>query len=590
MATLHFNITPFVEHGDGPTSTRWESWRDQFVSYLALKGVDDHGEMYRALMCFGGSDVRKIAQNVGIDASCVLDNPYRAAMEMLDNYYAPRMSLRYERFKFRQLQFNPHETLDQFTLRLRSQASLCGFGDQIEEMMMDQIVFATKEDDKLRAKYLEADTSLDEMLKIGRTYESVKLQVREFRGMLAQPAPVEEVNIVERQKYQKLCGRCAGNHGEKNRCPARDSQCNLCRLPGHYARCCRRSRKFAKHPDRKFKKSEDGSLDSSRKLKFVREIDDVTNNVEVRELFHLNGKRRVTGTVGGVNVCFVVDTGADEDVLSEDDWKMLKRTGFAAYGVRKGSNKVFQAYGSQKPLTVLGEVEAEIKIGSKSCITTLHVIQNGKCSLLSGKSAEMLGVVKFLHALSSVELPYIKDMCASIKIDRTVTPVRQAYRRIPIPLEEITLLKLKELERQGIIERVHEASEWVSPMLVKRKSSDDVRIIIDLREANKAVIREVHPLPTMEQMISKLRGSTIFTKLDVKQAFHQLLLRDDCRYITTFISPLGLMRYKRLVFGLSAAPELFQKCMETILGDFPWLIVFIDDILIFAPNIDILKV
>ena len=181
-------------------------------------------------------------------------------------------------------------------------------------------------------------------------------------------------------------------------------------------------------------------------------------------------------------------------------------------------------------------------------------------------------------------------MCASIKIDRTVTPVRQAYRRIPIPLEEITLLKLKELERQGIIERVHEASEWVSPMLVKRKSSDDVRIIIDLREANKAVIREVHPLPTMEQMISKLRGSTIFTKLDVKQAFHQLLLRDDCRYITTFISPLGLMRYKRLVFGLSAAPELFQKCMETILGDFPWLIVIIDDILIFAPNIDILKV
>lgn len=181
-------------------------------------------------------------------------------------------------------------------------------------------------------------------------------------------------------------------------------------------------------------------------------------------------------------------------------------------------------------------------------------------------------------------------MCASIKIDRTVSPVRQAYRRIPIPLEEITLLKLKELERQGIIERVHEASEWVSPMLVKRKSSDDVRIIIDLREANKAVIREVHPLPTMEQMISKLRGSTIFTKLDVKQAFHQLLLRDDCRYITTFISPLGLMRYKRLVFGLSAAPELFQKCMETILGDFPWLIVFIDDILIFAPNIDILKV
>lgn len=111
-----------------------------------------------------------------------------------------------------------------------------------------------------------------------------------------------------------------------------------------------------------------------------------------------------------------------------------------------------------------------------------------------------------------------------------------------------------------------------------------MRIIIDLREANKAVIREVHPLPTMEQMISRLKGSKFFTRFDIKQAFHQLVLKEDCRYITTFISPLGLMRYKRLVFGLSAAPELFQKAMENILCDFAWVIVFIDDILIHAPD------
>lgn len=109
-------------------------------------------------------------------------------------------------------------------------------------------------------------------------------------------------------------------------------------------------------------------------------------------------------------------------------------------------------------------------------------------------------------------------MSASIKIDKTVPPVRQSYRRIPIPLEEVTILKLKELERQDVIERVYEASEWISPMLVKRKSLNDVRIIIDLREANKAVVREVHPLPTMEQMMAKLRGSTVFGKLDIKQA------------------------------------------------------------------------
>lgn len=148
----------------------------------------------------------------------------------------------------------------------------------------------------------------------------------------------------------------------------------------------------------------------------------------------------------------------------------------------------------------------------------------------------------------------------------------------------MTLLKLRELEKQDIIERVTEASEWVSPMLVKRKSINEVRIIVDLREANKAVVREVHPLPTLEQITRKIGGNVIFTKLDIKQAFHQVELKEECRYITTFISPIGLMRYKRLMFGLSAAPELFQKVMETILADMPWLIVFIDDILIPAKD------
>lgn len=175
---------------------------------------------------------------------------------------------------------------------------------------------------------------------------------------------------------------------------------------------------------------------------------------------------------------------------------------------------------------------------------------------------------------------------ANIKIDKTVSPVRQSIRRTPFPLEALTLKKLKELLAQDIIEKVSEASEWVSPMLVKRKSSSEVRIIIDLREANKAIVREVHPLPTMEQMTCKIGGNKVFTKLDVKQAFHQVLLHENCRYITTFISPLGLMRYKRLMFGLSAAPEIFQKVMETLFADMPWLIIFIDDILIPAKSRD----
>lgn len=190
---LNFNIQPFSENGDGSSNTRWEQWKDQFVSYLVLKGIDDHDEMFKALMCFGGGDVRKIARDVVVDGSAVLDNRYRMAMDLLDNYYSPRMSQRYERFKFRQILFNPNEKIDQFVVRLKKQAALCGFGEQIDDMIMDQIVVATQNDDKLRAKYLEADTSLDEMLKIARTHETVKTQLHEFREKVV---PMAELNTV----------------------------------------------------------------------------------------------------------------------------------------------------------------------------------------------------------------------------------------------------------------------------------------------------------------------------------------------------------------------------------------------------------
>lgn len=366
--------------------------------------------MFNALMCFGGADVRKIARDVNVSESAVVDNRYRLAMEVLDNYYAPRMSQRYERFKFRQLMFNPNERIDKFVIRLKEQAAQCGFGDQVEGMIMDQVVFATQYDDKLRAKYLEADSSLEKMLEIARTHESVKSQIQELRGK-STPTTVELNAVGEMANNLKQgkmsCSRCMGNHLASDECcPAKNSRCGKCSRLGHYARCCKvphfraSGYRSAQRPA-PYKNRE-------RKEKFVREVDDVTNAVQIRELFHLEGKRTVSATVGGVNVRFIIDTGADEDVLSVEDWKTLKRVGFNAFDVRKGSDKVFRAYGSMKSLDVLGEVDARVAVGEKHFDTTLYVIRDGKCSLLSGRTAEALELIKFLHAVNNEALPCIK--------------------------------------------------------------------------------------------------------------------------------------------------------------------------------------
>lgn len=70
-------------------------------------------------------------------------------------------------------------------------------------------------------------------------------------------------------------------------------------------------------------------------------------------------------------------------------------------------------------------------------------------------------------------------------------------------------------------EQVNEPSSWISPVVPVMKN-DDVRICLDMRRANEAVLRENHPLPTMEDFLPHLGKAKFFTKLDIKNAFHQV--------------------------------------------------------------------
>lgn len=167
-----------------------------------------------------------------------------------------------------------------------------------------------------------------------------------------------------------------------------------------------------------------------------------------------------------------------------------------------------------------------------------------------------------------------------LDIDSRVRPVAQPYRRIPIPLESKVNKKLEEMFQAGIIEKVEGTSDWVSAMVVEPKKDGDIRICIDMRLANKAIRREFHPMPIMEELLSSVDQSEYFSLLDISQAFHQAELHEESRYITTFITAKGLYRYKRLMFGICCAPEIFQKIMQGILSPCKGCKVFIDDILI----------
>ena len=82
--------------------------------------------------------------------------------------------------------------------------------------------------------------------------------------------------------------------------------------------------------------------------------------------------------------------------------------------------------------------------------------------------------------------------------------------------------KLKELEKLDIIEKTTGLTHWVSPVIVMPKSDGDIRLCVDMRRANLAVKKERHPIPTIEELLQEMNQSKIFSKLDVKWAYHQI--------------------------------------------------------------------
>ena len=103
-----------------------------------------------------------------------------------------------------------------------------------------------------------------------------------------------------------------------------------------------------------------------------------------------------------------------------------------------------------------------------------------------------------------------------------------------------------------------------------------------MRMPNKAIKRVRHPMPTVNDISVELNGAKYFSKLDLAQAYHQLPLHKDSRYITTFNIHLGLYRYTRLNYGTNAAMEIFQHVLQQNLQGIAGVLNLADDIFVFG--------
>ena len=242
------------------------------------------------------------------------------------------------------------------------------------------------------------------------------------------------------------------------------------------------------------------------------------------------------------------------------------------------------------------KVQAHLQAGNQTAKEQVYVVKGLHRSLLGRPAIEKLQLVTVsqvggVHGRPQDIFPELFEGLGElegdyhIKFEDGTTPYALTTpRRVALPLMKAVEKELLRMEEMGVIARVKEATDWCAGMVVVPKSNGKVRIYVDLTNLNRSVCQECHPLPAVDQTLAQLAGAQFFSTLDANSGFWQIPLDPQSALLTTFITPSGRFCFHRLPFGITSAPEHFQRRMSHILSGIPGVVCMMDDIIVHGQN------
>ena len=431
-----------------------------------------------------------------------------------------------------------------------------------DELVRDRLVSGIQ-NDRIREKLLsKKDLTLTKAIQLLKSSEATQMQAQDMAApsemgtvqviKLRQQKPSNERRLTQPGgKVYKSCWYYGRKHElKKEACPAVDKVCFTCNKKGHFAKQCRSTR--AHHIE------DDHSED--KEVFFIHAV-----------TCHNSQPALVTCTVNEFHkVTFKIDTEASCNILPFADY--VKATG-DKQGVKISPSKARLTMHNNTSATPLGKVMLHVEYSGHTHLLHFFVMESAVMPILGKASSVGMKLVQILdcdsiHSISADTqgtqllnnsvLYQFKDVLTglgellgeyAIKIQPNSVPVVNPTRRLPVSLRRIVKSELDAMVEKQIIAPVTEPTQWVSSMVVAQKKDGRVQ-------------------------------AKVSSVLDAKTGFWQVKLTESSSYFTTFNTPFGRYRWKRMPFGISSAPEVWQQKMNELVEGLSGMEVIAYDFLI----------
>lgn len=582
------NIEQFDE-----SVSEWITYEQRISSYFAVNAIPKELQVHAFITLIGPKTYRLLRDLVAPAEPTA--KSIEELKEVLRGHLSPKPSVIAERAKFHARRQKDSETISDFVAALKHLAQTCKFGTNLDETMRDRFVTGLQRVDIQKCLFAEDESltfkkAVDKALSL----EQASRNASDCHSEQAVKVEVLRANWKGRQLQQKFqriqCYRCKEDTHSSKECPFINSSCFKCGKKGHIQHACR-SKRSTKGIQAK---------SATRPFRNLSAADNEGTTTQLNNLGSTVPPISFELVIEGHKINMELDTGAAVSVISEENYLRL----FPNASL-KCSNVVLRTY-TGEVLKPLGIVDVNVEYKNQCCKLPLHVIRDQGPSLigrdwlhrirldwssayrlddLTRKSdSTSLKAVKELcikySDLFKEELGQIKGEVAKLRLKEDYRPCFLKARPVAFALRPKVEQELKQMETMGIITQV-ETSEFATPVVPVVKRNGQIRLCGDYKVTINPLLESVqYPLPRIDDLLAALAGGKNFSRIDLSRAYQQIQVDDDSKKYLTINTHLGLYHVNRLPFGITPAPAIFQKVMDSMLKGLPGVTCYLDDILV----------